>query len=217
MLPARFAGVGRPGMQRPPGRDERGHERLQQPLEGDSAVGLHGHHRADALRIGHLDGDYYDPRCTWLRHRPITSDGAVLVRPDRFIAWRHLAGTGDARGAPRAVKQPLVEVAGLDGELGRVDASPAGPASGTNPGGCDLWEASAVKAAVIDSLEVGPRFADFAEPAVDSGETLVEVTAAGPHPIVRMLASGEHCGSQGMLPMIPVIAGTGRRRIVLRP
>ena len=38
--------VGRPGQQRPPGRDERGHERLQQPLEGDSAVGLHGHHRA---------------------------------------------------------------------------------------------------------------------------------------------------------------------------
>ena len=74
-----------------------------------------------------------------------------------------------------------------------------------------------MKAAVIDSLEVGPRFADFAEPAVDGGETLVEVTAAGPHPIVRMLASGEHCGSQGMLPMIPVIAGTGRRRIVLRP
>ena len=25
----------------------------------------------DALRIGHLDGDYHDPRCTWLRHRQI--------------------------------------------------------------------------------------------------------------------------------------------------
>ena len=24
----------------------------------------------DAVRIGHLDGDLYDPRCTWLRHRP---------------------------------------------------------------------------------------------------------------------------------------------------
>ena len=43
----------------------------------------------DAVRIGHLDGDYHDPRCAWQRHRQIASDGAILVRPDRFIAWRH--------------------------------------------------------------------------------------------------------------------------------
>ena len=67
-----------------------------------------------------------------------------------------------------------------------------------------------MKAAVIDSLERGPRFADFAEPVVAGGEILVEVTAAGLHPIVRMLASGEHYGSQGTLPMIPGIDGTGR-------
>ena len=42
----------------------------------------------DAVRIGHIDGDLYDPRSTWLRHRQIARDGAVLVRPDRFIAWR---------------------------------------------------------------------------------------------------------------------------------
>jgi 2,4-dichlorophenol 6-monooxygenase len=42
----------------------------------------------DAVRIGHIDGDLYDPRCTWLRNRGIESDGAVLVRPDRFIGWR---------------------------------------------------------------------------------------------------------------------------------
>jgi hypothetical protein len=59
------------------------------------------------VRIGHLDGDLYDPRCTWLRHRQIASDGAVLVRPDRFIAWRHRAG--HARGDDtegRGSKQP---------------------------------------------------------------------------------------------------------------
>ena len=67
-----------------------------------------------------------------------------------------------------------------------------------------------MKAAVIDSPERGPRFADFAEPVVADGETLIEVTAAGLHPIVRMLASGEHYGSQGTLPMIPGIDGTGR-------
>jgi 2,4-dichlorophenol 6-monooxygenase len=44
----------------------------------------------DAVRIGHLDGDLFDPRCTWLRHREITSAGAILVRPDRFIGWRHM-------------------------------------------------------------------------------------------------------------------------------
>ena len=54
------------------------------------------------------------------------------------------------------------------------------------------------------------RLADLAEPAVAGGETLVEVTAVGLHPIVRMLASGEHYGSQGTLPMIPGIDGTGR-------
>jgi 2,4-dichlorophenol 6-monooxygenase len=43
----------------------------------------------DAVRIGHLDGDWYDPRCTWLRHRQIDRDGLVLVRPDRFVAFRH--------------------------------------------------------------------------------------------------------------------------------
>jgi NADPH:quinone reductase-like Zn-dependent oxidoreductase len=66
-----------------------------------------------------------------------------------------------------------------------------------------------MKAAVIDSLGRGPRFADFDEPVAGGGETLVEVTAAGLHPIVRMLASGEHYGSHGMLPMIPGIDGTG--------
>ena len=53
----------------------------------------------DALRIGHLDGDYHDPRCTWLRHSQIASDGAILVRPHRFIAWRCLTGSGEPRAA----------------------------------------------------------------------------------------------------------------------
>jgi 2,4-dichlorophenol 6-monooxygenase len=53
----------------------------------------------DALRIGHLDGDLYDPRCAWLRRREIGSDGAILVRPDRFIGWRHSTSAAD----PRAV------------------------------------------------------------------------------------------------------------------
>ena len=52
----------------------------------------------DALRIGHIDGDLFDPRCTWLRHRGIGPEGAVLVRPDRFVAWRSIGAVADPAG-----------------------------------------------------------------------------------------------------------------------
>ena len=74
----------------------------------------------DALRIGHLDGDLYDPRCTCLRHRQIASDGAILVRRDRFIAWRHPAGSGE----PRAVL-----AAALSQILARPVGTPAAAAA----------------------------------------------------------------------------------------
>ena len=75
----------------------------------------------DALRIGHLDGDYHDPRCAWQRHRQIASDGAILVRPDRFIAWRSPAGSGDPRAVLAAALSQI-----LARPVGRV-ASPARP------------------------------------------------------------------------------------------
>ena len=60
------------------------------------------------MRIGHIDGDLYDPRCTWLRHRQIASDGAVLVRPDRFIAWRHPAGASEPQAALSAALSQIL-------------------------------------------------------------------------------------------------------------
>jgi 2,4-dichlorophenol 6-monooxygenase len=51
-----------------------------------------------AVRIGHADGDYRDPRCTWLRLRQITAQGAVLVRPDRFVAWRNAGAAANPVG-----------------------------------------------------------------------------------------------------------------------
>jgi 2,4-dichlorophenol 6-monooxygenase len=73
----------------------------------------------DAVRIGHFDGDYHDPRCAWQRHRQSASDGAILVRPDRFIAWRYPAAASD----PRAVL-----TAGLSQILGRRPFAQPGPA-----------------------------------------------------------------------------------------
>ena len=61
----------------------------------------------DAVRIGHLDGDLFDPRCTWLRHREIGSDGAILVRPDRYVAWRSIT----------ASQNPLEELAAALGQI----------------------------------------------------------------------------------------------------
>ena len=65
-----------------------------------AAAELAGSHELalEAVRIGHLDGDLFDPRCTWLRHREIGPGGAVLVRPDRFIAWRSHGPSTDPLG-----------------------------------------------------------------------------------------------------------------------
>jgi 2,4-dichlorophenol 6-monooxygenase len=49
----------------------------------------------DTVRIGHVDGDLFDPRLAWLQYRGIQRDGAVLVRPDRFIGWRSIGAAAD--------------------------------------------------------------------------------------------------------------------------
>jgi len=69
-----------------------------------TAIGL----PLDAVRIGHLDGDYLDPQCRWLTMRGIGPEGAILVRPDRFVAWRHTGQAADPRGElGRAFEQVL--------------------------------------------------------------------------------------------------------------
>jgi 2,4-dichlorophenol 6-monooxygenase len=55
-----------------------------------------------AVRIGHADGDYRDPRCTWLRHRGIGPRGAILVRPDRYVGWRSIDGSSNAASELRS-------------------------------------------------------------------------------------------------------------------
>ena len=82
----------------PPGRfvliaGEDGHAWVDAARQLARAAGV----PLDAIRIGHLDGDYRDPRCAWLRRRGFGPDGAILVRPDRFVAWRSLGAAADPR------------------------------------------------------------------------------------------------------------------------
>jgi 2,4-dichlorophenol 6-monooxygenase len=48
-----------------------------------------------AVRVGHVDGDWLDPRLAFLRVRQFGPAGAILVRPDRVVAWRSLRGVDD--------------------------------------------------------------------------------------------------------------------------
>jgi NADPH:quinone reductase-like Zn-dependent oxidoreductase len=72
-----------------------------------------------------------------------------------------------------------------------------------------------MNAAVVGSFGAAPRFAEFEAPTPTEREVLVRVTAAGLHPVVRALATGEHYGSArpdspDALPMIPGVDGVGR-------
>jgi NADPH2:quinone reductase len=68
-----------------------------------------------------------------------------------------------------------------------------------------------MNAAVIESYEKPPRYTTFADPVPTADEILVNVTAAGLHPIVKALAKGTHYGSTGQLPFIPGVDGVGRK------
>jgi NADPH:quinone reductase-like Zn-dependent oxidoreductase len=67
-----------------------------------------------------------------------------------------------------------------------------------------------MKAAVIHRFGQPPRFEEFPDPTPDTDEVLVQVRAAGLHPVVKALASGSHYGSGDQLPLIPGIDGVGR-------
>lgn len=69
-----------------------------------------------------------------------------------------------------------------------------------------------MNAAVVHAFDAPPRYTSFAEPVAVEGEILVDVIAAGLHPIVKALASGSHYGSTGTLPFIPGVDGVGRQQ-----
>jgi 2,4-dichlorophenol 6-monooxygenase len=66
-------------------------------------AGLAGSHPECGRRIARMEAwgaGGRDPRSAWLRQREITAEGAVLVRPDRFVAWR----------SPGAAPDPYAEL-----------------------------------------------------------------------------------------------------------
>lgn len=60
-----------------------------------------------------------------------------------------------------------------------------------------------MKAAVIGAPGDRAHYGDFAEPGEQEGRQVVELVAAGIHPIVRGLASGRHYGSSDQWPLVP--------------
>jgi NADPH:quinone reductase-like Zn-dependent oxidoreductase len=54
-----------------------------------------------------------------------------------------------------------------------------------------------------------PRYQDFSEPMAEEGEALINVRAAGLHPVVKALATGSHYAGKGEVPAIPGIDGVG--------
>src|SRR5690348_10182958 len=64
-------------------------------------------------------------------------------------------------------------------------------------------------AAVVSDYAKPPQYLDFPDPTPGEGEALIQVRAAGLHPIVKGLASGSHYASGGELPMVAGIDGVG--------
>jgi 2,4-dichlorophenol 6-monooxygenase len=52
-----------------------------------------------AFTLGLLDSDYIDVRLSWLKNRAIGTKGVVVVRPDRYVAYRDLGESSDPYAA----------------------------------------------------------------------------------------------------------------------
>jgi hypothetical protein len=64
------------------------------------------------LRVGHLDGgDWLDPRLAFVRVREFGPTSAILVRPDRVIAWRSFGPPRDAGAEIGAALDRLLALA----------------------------------------------------------------------------------------------------------
>jgi NADPH:quinone reductase-like Zn-dependent oxidoreductase len=68
-----------------------------------------------------------------------------------------------------------------------------------------------MRAAVVTDFTKPPVYQDFPQPAATTdSDVVVDVIAAGLHPLVRSRAAGTHYTSTGKLPLVPGIDGVGR-------
>jgi putative polyketide hydroxylase len=61
-------------------------------------------------RIGPA-GDLRDPDDAWARSMGVSSGGAILIRPDGFVAWR----SGPHAATPDDVEETLIQILGVSG------------------------------------------------------------------------------------------------------
>lgn len=64
-------------------------------------------------------------------------------------------------------------------------------------------------AAVVNVLGQAPRYQSFPEPEPAEGEALIQVRAAGLHPVVKAIASGAHYSARGEVPAVAGLDGVG--------
>ncbi|WP_075256584.1 FAD-dependent oxidoreductase [Herbaspirillum camelliae] len=58
--------------------------------------------------------DYQDPYCEWQRAREVEEAGAILVRPDGYVAWREIGAIHDVPSAREKLQSALAAVLGID-------------------------------------------------------------------------------------------------------
>jgi NADPH:quinone reductase-like Zn-dependent oxidoreductase len=64
-------------------------------------------------------------------------------------------------------------------------------------------------AAVIHTPGEPPRYQSFQDPTPNDGEAVIQVRAAGLHPVVKALASGKHYAGKGEVNVVPGVDGVG--------
>ena len=64
-----------------------------------------------ALTVGVLNADYVDVRAAWLKNRGISPRGAVLVRPDRYVAYRSVDEVADPGAALKSALEQILATA----------------------------------------------------------------------------------------------------------
>jgi NADPH:quinone reductase-like Zn-dependent oxidoreductase len=64
-------------------------------------------------------------------------------------------------------------------------------------------------AAVVNNWGQAPKYQSFQEAVATEGEAVIQVRAAGLHPVVKGLASGTHYAAGGELPFVPGVDGVG--------